>query len=133
MARHSWTPRSDPRRPSIRLRLAGVMQPCPSISYMPTAAALLLRRLHPGHQPHELGAVGVRRGDQRLRRHLLAERRPHAQAQLRGGDAAVGVLVQCSSSVSLLQDDDATIIFHTLLLGSIDRGWLASYSCAQRN
>jgi hypothetical protein len=105
------------------------MQPCPSISYMPTAAALLLRRLHPGHQPHELDAVGVRRGDQRL----LAERRPHAQAQLRGGDAAVDVLVQCSSSVSLLQDDDATIIFHTLLLGSIDRGWLASYSCAQRN
>ncbi|KAE8775366.1 hypothetical protein D1007_52159 [Hordeum vulgare] len=38
MARHSPLPRSAPSLPSIRLRLAGVMHPCPSISYIPNAS-----------------------------------------------------------------------------------------------
>ncbi|KAE8775365.1 hypothetical protein D1007_52158 [Hordeum vulgare] len=45
MARHSPAPRSAPSLPSIRPRLAGVMHPCPSISYIPNAffSAWILR------------------------------------------------------------------------------------------
>ncbi|KAK3163042.1 hypothetical protein QOZ80_1BG0096850 [Eleusine coracana subsp. coracana] len=44
MARQSSMPCSEPRRPSIRFRLVGVMQPCPSISYMPNASLSPRRR-----------------------------------------------------------------------------------------
>uniref|UniRef100_A0A8R7PXQ6 Uncharacterized protein n=1 Tax=Triticum urartu TaxID=4572 RepID=A0A8R7PXQ6_TRIUA len=44
MARHSSMPCSDPSLPSIRIRLAGVMQPSPFTSYIANASLSPLHR-----------------------------------------------------------------------------------------